>query len=203
MKTDLTQLNYDTSTGLLPAVIQDEDTGKVLMLGYMNAEALQKTIHTKQVTFYSRSKKRLWTKGETSGNFLHVRSIATDCDNDTLLITVKPDGPTCHEGYDTCFQEANDKASDFIYQLEAVIQDRKIHPSETSYTTSLFKSGVQKIAQKVGEEAVETILEAQSGNNEALIYEASDMIYHLLVLLQAKDLHWADVIRQLERKHKK
>lgn len=202
MKTDLSTINYDADTGLIPAIIQDLETEKVLMLGYMNAEALAKTIESKQVTFYSRSKQRLWTKGETSGHFLDLVSIATDCDCDALLIKAKPHGPTCHEGYDTCFQEKN-SSLDFIKELESVISDRKAHPVAGSYTTSLFESGIQKIAQKVGEEAVETILEAQSNDHKALIYEASDMIYHLLVLLKARNLSWSDVIDQLIEKHKK
>ncbi len=201
MKSDLKGIKYDASTGIIPAVIQDVNTGKVLMLGYMNSDALAATRATGKVTFYSRSKQRLWTKGETSSHFLHVWSIATDCDEDTLLIKVKPDGPTCHEGYDTCFQEDN-ISNDFIRELESIIKHRKDHPKEGSYTTSLFNSGIQKIAQKVGEEAVETILEAQSNNPKALVYEASDMIYHLLVLLQAKDSSWQAVIDQLIEKHR-
>jgi phosphoribosyl-ATP pyrophosphohydrolase/phosphoribosyl-AMP cyclohydrolase len=172
------------------------------MLGYMNGEAVLKTIETKRVTFYSRSKKRLWTKGEVSGHYLDLALIATDCDEDTLLVKVNPQGPTCHEGYDTCFQEEN-TSTNFISELEAIIEDRKTHPVAGSYTTSLFDSGVQKIAQKVGEEAVETILEAQTNNDKALIYEASDMIYHLLVLLKARNLSWSDVVNQLIEKHKK
>lgn len=202
MKTDIQNIKYDAQTGLIPAVIQDERTGKVLMLGYMNAESLAVTLSSRNVTFYSRSKQRLWTKGESSGHFLELRSIATDCDEDTLLIKVHPVGPTCHEGYDTCFQEVN-TSGDFIAELESIIQHRKINPKEGSYTTSLFNSGIQKIAQKVGEEAVETILEAQTDHPEALVYEASDMIYHLLVLLQAKDTSWQAVVDQLIKKHKK
>jgi phosphoribosyl-ATP pyrophosphohydrolase/phosphoribosyl-AMP cyclohydrolase len=200
MKTDLSQIRYDAGTGLIPAVIQDETTGKVLMLGYMNREALEKTQSTGKVTFYSRSKQRLWTKGETSGHFLHLRSIATDCDDDTLLIKVRPEGPTCHEGFDTCFRETN-RSMDFIQDLENIIKDRKANPKAGSYTNSLFDSGVQKIAQKVGEESVETILEAQAPGKEALVYEASDLVYHLLVLLQAKDSSWEEVIDQLKLKH--
>lgn len=202
MKSDLSNLKFDATSGLIPVIIQDDDTNKVLMLGYMNQAALDQTQSTKQVTFYSRSKQRLWTKGETSGHFLSLISIATDCDNDTLLIKVKPHGPTCHEGYDTCFQEEN-KQGDFIKELEGLIIDRKNNPKPGSYTTSLFESGVQKIAQKVGEEAVETILEAQSGDANALVYEASDMIYHLLVLLQAKDSSWQAVLDELIKKHQK
>ncbi len=202
MKTDISAIQFDKNTGLIPAVIQDDVTGKVLMLGYMNSEAILKTIETKRVTFYSRSKQRLWTKGEVSGHFLDLVLMATDCDEDTLLVKVNPNGPTCHEGHDTCFQEIN-KNSDFISELEAVIHDRKVNPIAGSYTTSLFESGIQKIAQKVGEEAVETILEAQSNDDKALVYEASDMIYHLLVLLKAKNLSWTDVVNQLKDKHRK
>ncbi len=200
MKTDLSQIRFDAGTGLIPAVIQDEKTGKVLMLGYMNREALEQTRSTGKVTFFSRSKQRLWTKGETSGHFLHLGSIATDCDDDTLLIKVHPDGPTCHEGFDTCFRE-NNQPVNFIEELENIIRDRKINPKAGSYTTSLFESGIQKIAQKVGEESVETILEAQAPGKDALVYEASDLVYHLLVLLQAKDSSWQEVIDRLKQKH--
>lgn len=202
MKTDLSSLDFKKENGLIPAIIQDAVSGKVLMLGFMNAEALSITQESGKVTFYSRSKQRLWTKGETSHNFFYVKSISTDCDNDTLLIKVNPVGPACHEGYDTCFQEVN-QAGDFILQLESLIADRKVNPQKGSYTTSLFESGIQKIAQKVGEEAVETILEAQATNDQAMIYEASDLVYHLLVLLQAKGLSWSDVVNQLIAKHKK
>ncbi|MDZ4708704.1 MAG: bifunctional phosphoribosyl-AMP cyclohydrolase/phosphoribosyl-ATP diphosphatase HisIE [Saprospiraceae bacterium] len=201
MKFDLNQLQFDPVSGLVPAIIQDEQTGKVLMLGYMNQEALDLTISSGRVTFFSRSKQRLWTKGETSGNYLNYRSVCTDCDSDALLIKAIPDGPTCHEGFDTCFRETN-KPDDFISILERLIADRKQNPKEGSYTTSLFQSGIQKIAQKVGEEAVETILEAQSGNKENLIYETSDLIYHVLVLLHEKGSSWEEVLDQLKKKHK-
>jgi phosphoribosyl-AMP cyclohydrolase / phosphoribosyl-ATP pyrophosphohydrolase len=202
MKTDLSQLQYDSRTGLIPAIVQDHLTRRVLMLGYMNAEALEKTRETGNVVFYSRSRQSLWTKGETSGHFLKLVSIATDCDHDTLLIMATPAGPTCHEGYDTCFQEVN-KSSNFIDILESLIADRKAKPKSGSYTTSLFEAGVTKIAQKVGEEAVETILEAQQPDTKNLVYEASDLIYHLLVLLKAKGLAWQDVLDELEKKHAK
>lgn len=205
MKTDISSIKFDAVTGLIPAIIQDETTGKVLMLGYMNAESIVKTIETKQVTFFSRSKNRLWTKGEVSGHFLELKQIATDCDEDTLLIKVNPNGPTCHEGYDTCFQEINTMPAnaDFILELEKLIADRKSNPKVGSYTTSLFDAGITKIAQKVGEEAVETILEAQLTDDKAFLYEASDMIYHLLVLLRAKNLTWSQVVDELIKKHKK
>lgn len=201
MKSDLSQLQFDPVTGLIPAIIQDDNTGKVLMLGYMNQEALDQTLSSGKVCFFSRSKQRLWTKGETSGHFLHFHSASTDCDNDTLLIKAIPDGPTCHEGYDTCFQEVNE-STDFILALERLIADRKLNPKEGSYTTSLFQMGVQKIAQKVGEEAVETILEAQTDRLDHLVYESSDLIYHLLVLLHEKGTSWQAVIDQLKKKHK-
>jgi phosphoribosyl-ATP pyrophosphohydrolase/phosphoribosyl-AMP cyclohydrolase len=201
MKFDLNHLQFDPVTGLIPAIIQDEQTGMVLMLGYMNQEALDHTRSSGKVTFYSRSKQRLWTKGETSGHFLNFRGVSTDCDSDTLLIKAIPEGPTCHEGFDTCFRETNEP-DDFISILERLIADRKLNPKEGSYTTLLFQSGIQKIAQKVGEEAVETILEAQSDNKENLVYETSDLIYHLLVLLHEKGSSWQEVLDQLKKKHK-
>lgn len=201
MKFDLNHLQFDPASGLIPAVVQDERTSKVLMLGYMNQEALDFTRSSGRVTFFSRSKQRLWTKGETSGNYLNFRSVSTDCDSDTLLVKAIPDGPVCHEGYDTCFREINEK-DDFIFNLERLIADRKRNPKEGSYTTSLFQSGIQKIAQKVGEEAVETILEAQADSRDNLVYEASDLIYHLLVLLHEKECSWQDVLDQLRKKHR-
>ena len=202
MKSDLQNIKFDAQTGLMPAIVQDDLSGKVLMLGYMNAEALRLTQATGKVTFYSRSKQRLWVKGETSGHFLLLKSISTDCDDDTLLVKVKPLGPTCHEGFDTCFQEKNE-SNDFINQLDQLIENTRISPREGSYTTQLFTAGIQKIAQKVGEEAVETILEAQAAGKEDLVYEASDMIYHLLVLLRAKGTSWQEVVDQLIKKHQK
>ena len=201
MKFDLNQLQFDPVSGLIPAIIQDEQSGKVLMLGYMNQETLDLTISSGRVTFFSRSKQRIWVKGETSGNFLNYMSVSTHCDSDTLLIKAIPDGPTCHEGFDTCFRETNE-ADDFIFVLERLIAHRKKNPKEGSYTTSLFQSGIQKIAQKVGEEAVETILEAQTENKENLVYETSDLIYHLLVLLHEKGSSWQEVLDQLKKKHK-
>lgn len=201
MKFDLNHLQFDPVTGLIPAIIQDEQTGRVLMLGYMNQEALDLTRRLGRVTFFSRSKQRLWTKGETSGHFLNFREVSTDCDSDALLIKALPDGPTCHEGFDTCFRETNEH-DDFISVLERLIVDRKVNPKEGSYTTALFQSGIQKIAQKVGEEAVETILEAQSVNKENLVYETSDLIYHLLILLHEKGSSWQEVLDQLKKKHK-
>lgn len=193
--------------GLLPAVIQDNVTGQVLMLGYMNQEALEKTQQDGLVTFFSRSKNRLWTKGETSGNTLEVISIAEDCDNDSLLIKVKANGPTCHTGSTSCFGEEKAtkkiKAIQFIAQLEEVIQQRKSNPAEGSYTNFLFDKGINKIAQKVGEEAVETVIDAVAGKIDTMKGEAADLLYHLLVLLAASGLELADVVKVLEERHKK
>ena len=199
-------LDFDKMGGLLPAVIQDEQTSQVLMLGYMNREALEKTQQEGLVTFFSRSKNRLWTKGETSGNTLQVVSITEDCDNDSLLIKVKPNGPTCHTGSISCFGEEavakKVKAIRFIAQLEEVIQLRKINPVEGSYTNFLFGKGVNKIAQKVGEEAVETVIDAVAGKRDTMKGEAADLLYHLLVLLAATGLELADVVAVLQERHK-
>lgn len=186
--------------GLIPAIIQDDTTMQVLMLGYMNAEAYAKTVELGRVTFFSRTKNRLWTKGETSGNFLEVRSIAKDCDNDTLLIRVMPTGPVCHNGTKTCF--AGRENEGFIGYLQNVIQRRHQEMPEGSYTTKLFNKGVKKIAQKVGEEAVETVIEAVDNNNPDLVYEASDLIYHLLVLLENQGLSLTDLEEELAKRHK-
>ncbi len=187
---------------LLPAIIQDAKTLKVLMLAYMNEEAFEKTKSEMRVTFFSRSKKRLWTKGETSGNFLNVVEIKTDCDNDTILIYVNPVGPVCHTGAETCFEEKNQKEENFLYHLENVINERKITMSDESYTAKLFKRGINKIAQKVGEEAVELIIEAKDSNNELFLNEAADLMYHYLVLLSAKNMKLEDVIDILKGRHK-
>lgn len=186
--------------GLVPAIIQDDSTLQVLMLGYMNAEAYDKTVAEGRVTFYSRTKGRLWTKGETSGNFLNVKSIAKDCDSDTLLIRVVPVGPVCHTGSKTCFNGRENEG--FIGYLQSVIQQRHRDMPEGSYTTKLFTKGANKIAQKVGEEAVESVIEAVAGNNPALVYEASDLVYHLLVLLENQGLSIADLEEELARRHK-
>ncbi len=186
--------------GLVPAIIQDEITGKVLMLGFMNEEALSKTKEIKKVTFYSRSKNRLWTKGEESGNFLLLKSITADCDNDTLLIKVNPVGPVCHTGADTCFNEKNE-ANDFLFKLEKIIADRKNNPSEASYTSSLFKKGINKIAQKVGEEAVEIVIEAKDNNDDLFKGEAADLMFHYMILLQAKGFSLQDVIGVLKERN--
>ena len=187
--------------GLAPAVIQDSRTGKVLMLGYMNAEALAKTEKEKRVTFFSRSKNRLWTKGEESGNFLDVQEMFADCDNDAILIKAVPAGPVCHTGADTCWNEKN-VSNDFLTYLESVIQQRKQEPSEKSYTASLFKSGINKVAQKVGEEATELIIEAKDSNDELFLNEAADLLFHYMVLLSAKGKSLDDVINVLKTRHK-
>jgi phosphoribosyl-ATP pyrophosphohydrolase/phosphoribosyl-AMP cyclohydrolase len=193
--------DFEKGNGLLPVIIQDFDTNKVLMLGYMNKEALQKTQAEGLVTFFSRSKNRLWTKGESSGNFLKVKQISIDCDEDTLLIKVAPHGPVCHTGTDTCFSEKNE-GSAFLFQLESVIKDRKLSLNDDSYTASLFKKGINKIAQKVGEEAVELVIEAKDDNKELFLGEAADLLYHYLVLLSAKDFSLSDVIETLSKRHR-
>ncbi len=189
--------------GLVPAVIQDNDTNKVLMLGYMNREALKKTEKEGRVTFFSRSKQRLWTKGETSGNFLNVASITSDCDDDTLLIKVNPIGPVCHTGSDTCWNETNKKDDIlFLKHLQDFIDRRKADMPEGSYTTSLFSEGIRKITQKVGEEAVETIIGAMAEDDENFIYEGADLLYHLIVLLTYKGYRLEDLARELAKRHK-
>lgn len=195
-------LDFNKMNGLVPAIIQDAETAKVLMLGYMNQEAYDKTVETGLVTFYSRTRQRLWTKGEESGNFLDVVSIKEDCDHDTLLIQVHPRGPVCHTGTDTCWGEENKEPVMFLKELQRFIQQRHEEMPEGSYTTSLFQSGINKMAQKVGEEAVETIIEAANGTNDRLIYEGSDLLYHLIVMLTAKGLSIEDLARELEERHK-
>lgn len=196
------KLNFEKMGGLIPAIIQDDYTNKVLMLGFMNPEALEKTQKTGKVTFFSRTKKRLWTKGEESGNFLNVVSMTEDCDQDTLLIKVHPVGPVCHTGTDTCFNETNEEDIMFLKYLQDFIERRRQEMPEGSYTTSLFNKGLARMTQKVGEEAIETVIEAMSGNDERLIYEASDMIYHLIVLLTAKGYRLEDLSRELQKRHK-
>ena len=192
----------DKDKGLVPAVIQDVRTNKVLMLGFMNKEAFDKTQEEKKVTFYSRSKGRLWTKGETSGNFLNVKEISVDCDKDSLLIKVIPEGPTCHTGADTCWNEKNDGKAAFLQHLKGVIRERKNNPSEKSYTSSLFAKGINKVAQKVGEEAVELVIEAMDKNDELFKGEAADLLFHLLVLFEQKGIDFDEVIEVLEKRHK-
>ena len=199
---DAVLIKYDES-GLVPAIIQDVITGKVLMLGYMNEEAMQVTQSSGKVTFFSRSKGRLWTKGESSDNFLLLKEISMDCDHDALLIKVEPQGPTCHTGDDTCWQEPNENALAFLARLEGVISDRKNNASDQSYTSSLFKKGINKIAQKVGEEAVEIVIEAKDDNDDLFLGEAADLLFHYLILLQAKGFVLSDVIKILEGRHRK
>lgn len=188
--------------GLIPVVIQDSSTNVVLMLGYMNNEAFEKTKTEKRVTFFSRSKNRLWTKGEESGNFLDVKEILIDCDEDTLLIKVKPVGPVCHTGADTCFNEKN-VSSDFFLKLESIIKDRRNNPSEQSYTSSLFAKGINKIAQKVGEEAVELVIEAKDDNADLFKNEAADLMFHYLILLEAKGFKLNDITKILQIRNSK
>jgi phosphoribosyl-ATP pyrophosphohydrolase/phosphoribosyl-AMP cyclohydrolase len=189
--------------GLIPAIIQDSETKSVLMLGYMNAESYQKTLDTQKVTFFSRSKQRLWTKGEESGNFLNLVDIKNDCDNDTLLIQVKPEGPTCHTGSDTCWQEDNIQEYGFISKLEKTITIRRENAdSEKSYVASLFKLGINKIAQKVGEEAIEVVIEAKDDNDDLFLNESADLLFHYLILLQAKGFHLNDVVNILKGRQK-
>lgn len=188
--------------GLVPAIVQDVKTKKVLMLGYMNEEAFLKTQETKQVTFFSRSKQRLWTKGEESGNYLNLVAIKLDCDNDTLLVEATPSGPTCHKGSDTCWNEKNDPSYGFISYLETIITDRKENASsKESYIASLFEKGMNKIAQKVGEEAVEVVIEAKDNNDALFLNESADLLFHYLILLQAKGFQLQDVVNVLEKRH--
>ena len=188
--------------GLVPVIIQDATTKNVLMLGYMNAEALEKTKATKKVTFFSRTKQRLWTKGEESGHFLNLVNIKSDCDNDTLLVQVNPVGPTCHKGSETCWNEPNIQSFGFLSELESVIKDRRENASkEFSYVASLFNRGINKIAQKVGEEAVEMVIEAKDNNNELFLNESADLLFHYLILLQAKGFKLNDVVSILKQRH--
>jgi len=202
MTTEIMEIKYDTN-GLVPAIIQDATTKNVLMLGYMNEEAFNKTLETNQVTFYSRSKQRLWTKGEESGNFLNLVDIKNDCDNDTLLVQVNPVGPTCHKGTDTCWGEENKSNYGFFSTLENVIAERVANKDTSkSYIASLFSKGINKIAQKVGEEAVETVIEAMDNNDELFLYESADLLFHYLMLLQAKGFTLKDIEAELKGRHK-
>ncbi|MBR1681980.1 MAG: bifunctional phosphoribosyl-AMP cyclohydrolase/phosphoribosyl-ATP diphosphatase HisIE [Bacteroidaceae bacterium] len=205
------KVDFEKSGGLVPAIIQDADTKTVLMLGYMNEEALQKTLDTRRVTFWSRSRNCLWTKGETSGHFLHLVDIKVDCDNDTLLVKAHPDGPTCHTGTDTCWGESNnapaalpagnDNPLLFLSELQDFIEKRHAEMPEGSYTTSLFRDGLNRMAQKVGEEALELVIEACNGTDERMIYEGSDMLYHLIVLLTSKGLRIEQMAEELRERH--
>ena len=194
-------INFSKLNGLVPAIVQDARTNKVLMLGFMNEEAYKKTLLDKRVTFYSRSKQRLWTKGETSGNFLELVDILLDCDQDTLLVKAYPKGPACHTGADTCFNETNDDWN--LSSLEAIIKDRKANPQKGSYTNKLLDSGINKVAQKVGEEAVELVIEAKDDNKDLFLGEASDLLYHYLVLLTAKGYTLDEVLDVLKKRHAK
>ena len=195
------EIDIKSAHGLIPAIIQDSETKNVLMLGYMNEESLQKTIETQKVTFFSRSKQRLWIKGEESGNFLNLVSIKNDCDGDTLLIQAKPVGPTCHTGADTCWQEENKENYGFISQLENTIKTRRENAdSEKSYVASLFEKGINKIAQKVGEEAVEVVIEAKDDNDDLFLSESADLLFHYLILLQAKGFQLNDVVDVLKKR---
>ena len=196
-------IDIKSAHGLIPAIIQDAETKNVLMLGYMNEESIQKTIETQKVTFFSRSKQRLWTKGEESGNFLNLVSIKNDCDGDTLLIQAKPVGPTCHTGTDTCWQEENKENYGFISELENTIKIRRENAdSEKSYVASLFEKGINKIAQKVGEEAVEVVIEAKDDNDDLFLSESADLLFHYLILLQAKGFQLNDVVDVLKKRQK-
>lgn len=199
----MAQLDFDKMGGLIPAIIQDSRTQKVLMLGFMNPEAYAKTVETGRVTFYSRTRNRLWTKGEESGNFLDVVSITPDCDNDTLLIQAIPQGPVCHTGSATCFSDDNSFGIRFLSYLQDFIEERYRQMPEGSYTTSLFQSGINRMAQKVGEEAVETVIEATNGTDGRMMYEASDLLYHLIVLLTAKGRRIEELAHALEQRHNK
>ena len=198
------KINFNKNNdGLVPAIIQDATTKNVLMLGYMNQEAFDKTIETNQVTFFSRTKNRLWTKGEESGHFLNMVTVQNDCDQDTLLIQVNPVGPTCHKGTDTCWGEKNDATFGFLSQLEEIIKNRReAGNSEKSYVASLFEKGINKIAQKVGEEAIEVVIEAKDDNDDLFINESADLLFHYLILLQAKGLTLKDIVRVLENRNK-
>lgn len=195
-------IDFTKSNGLVPAIIQDVKTKKVLMLGYMNEEAYRETVKTGKVTFYSRSRQKLWVKGETSGHYLDLVSIKSDCDNDTLLVEAIPHGPVCHTGTDTCWGEENAGSPlDFLTELQDFIEVRHKEMPEGSYTTSLFNDGLNRMAQKVGEEALETVIEAVNGTDDRLIYEASDMFYHLIVLLTSKGLRIEDIATELKSRH--
>jgi phosphoribosyl-AMP cyclohydrolase / phosphoribosyl-ATP pyrophosphohydrolase len=196
-------LDFSKGDGLIPAIIQDEATSKVLMLGFMNEEALSRTRAEGKVTFFSRTKNRLWTKGETSGNFFFVKDIIADCDKDTLLVKVNPVGPACHTGADTCFNELNSEGINFLNNLTSIIKDRHNNPSDKSYTSSLFERGINKVAQKVGEEAVEVVIEAKDDNQELFLNESADLLFHLMILLEAKGNKLDDVVDILKQRHNK
>lgn len=196
------KINFDKMNGLVPAIVQDAVTNKVLMLGFMNEEAYKKTKDTGRITFFSRNRNTLWTKGETSGHFLNLVEISTDCDSDTLLVKANPTGPVCHTGKDTCFDEINKNSLAFLNELDALIAERKQKMPENSYTTKLFKEGIKKISQKVGEEAIEVVVDAMATDKSHLLEESADLIYHLMVMLIYFDLKFEDVVGVLESRHK-
>ena len=201
---DVNTIDFQKGDGLVPAIIQDYETNKVLMLGYMNKEAIEESVSKGKVTFYSRIKKRLWTKGEESGNFLLIKNIILDCDDDTLLIKAAPKGPICHTGSDTCWNEKNSMSTlSFLNQLSETILERKTNPSDESYTSSLFAKGINKVAQKVGEEAVELVIEAKDNNKELFLGEAADLLFHYMVLLEYKECSLDDVVGELRSRHLK
>lgn len=199
--TDINQVDFEKENGLVPAIIQDLKTAKVLMLGYMNKEALEKTLHTGKVTFFSRSKQRLWTKGETSENYLQLKSMAVDCDSDSLLVLVEPKGPTCHTGSDTCWDENNVNNIQFLSYLTQVIKERKQLPIDESYVARLFSKGINKVAQKVGEEAVEVVIEAKDNDEKLFLNESADLLFHLMMLLEAKGYTLNEVVSVLKERH--
>ncbi|WP_460218903.1 bifunctional phosphoribosyl-AMP cyclohydrolase/phosphoribosyl-ATP diphosphatase HisIE [Psychroserpens sp. MEBiC05023] len=195
-------IDYTKNNGLVPAIIQDAETNTVLMLGYMNEAAVKKTLETKLVTFFSRTKQRLWTKGEESGNVLNLISIKLDCDSDTLLVKVRPNGPTCHKGSETCWNEENTQNFGFLSNLESIIEQRKNTEKEaSSYVASLFAKGINAIAQKVGEEAIETVIEAKDSNDDLFLNESADLLFHYMILLQAKGFKLQDIVRVLKHRH--
>lgn len=196
------QVSFDENTGLVPAIIQDAQSNKVLMLGYMNEAAIEETLSAKKVTFFSRSKQRLWTKGESSKNYLNLVSMSIDCDQDALLVKVNPEGPTCHKGDDTCWEESNETGASFLDYLGEVIKERKLQSPEESYTARMFQKGINKLAQKVGEEAVELVIEAKDDNDELFKNEAADLIFHYMMLLEAKGFAFKDVVQILKQRHK-
>ncbi len=198
----INQVKFDENTGLVPAIIQDAQTSNVLMLGYMNEAAIEETLSSKKVTFFSRSKQRLWTKGETSNNYLNLVSLSIDCDQDALLIKVNPEGPTCHTGSHTCWNEDNEIGASFLDYLGKVIKERKSQSPEESYTARMFQKGINKLAQKVGEEAVELVIEAKDDNADLFKNEAADLIFHYLMLLEAKEFSLKDIIQVLKQRHK-
>lgn len=199
---DITAIDFEKQGGLVPAIVQDVTTHKVLMLGYMNKEAIEATLESKKVTFFSRSKKRLWTKGETSQNYLELHSMALDCDGDAVLIKAKPEGPTCHTGADTCWDEDNQNSLAFLDLLTQVIKERKTQKTSTSYTAKMFDKGINKLAQKVGEEAVEMVIEAKDNNDDLFLNESADLLFHYMMLLEAKGYTLTDVVGILKSRHK-